>query len=109
MEGAWNIMTMYQDSKRIVLDTSATYTGDYSTQTGWTSNNSRISITGGYAYMNNSGSSYGDYIYTPLGLTLSDTAWVADFEGRSTSGTFRSMPITPRKGNGGRREAQDCE
>jgi hypothetical protein len=70
----------YKDSKRIVLDTSATYTGDYSTQTGWTSNNSRISITGGYAYMNNSGSSYGDYIYTPLGLTLSDTAWVADFE-----------------------------
>ena len=60
--------------------TTVTYTGDYSTQVGWTSNNSRISITGGYAYMNNSGSSYGDYIYTPLGLTLSDDKWYLEFE-----------------------------
>tara|TARA_R110002153_G_scaffold251686_1_gene409076 strand:+ start:27 stop:2003 length:1977 start_codon:yes stop_codon:yes gene_type:complete len=68
------------DSKRISLDTSATFTGDYSTQTGWTQVGSTISITGGYAYANNSGSALGAYIHTPLGSTLSDTKWIAEFE-----------------------------
>mgnify|MGYP003650874961 CR=1 FL=1 len=70
----------YLDSKRISLDTSATFTGDYSTQTGWTQVGSTISITGGYAYANNSGSALGAYIHTPLGSTLSDTKWIAEFE-----------------------------
>ena len=70
----------YMDSKRISLDTSATFTGDYSTQTGWTQVGSTISITGGYAYANNSGSALGAYIHTPLGSTLSDTKWIAEFE-----------------------------
>jgi hypothetical protein len=57
-----------------------TFAADYTSGSSWTVVGSHISITGGYAYMNNGGSSFGDFIHTPIGSTLSDDKWVAEFE-----------------------------
>ena len=68
----------------------ATYTGDYSSTSGWTQATTNtansgtgaqtVGIDGGWAYANSTGSANGQFVYTSLGITLSDTKWVADFE-----------------------------
>ena len=70
--------------------TTSTYTGDYSSTSGWTQATTNtansgtgaqtVGIDGGWAYANSTGSANGQFVYTSLGTTLSDTKWFADFE-----------------------------
>ena len=67
-----------------------TYTGDYSSTSGWTQATTNtansgtgaqtVGIDGGWAYANSTGSANGQFVYTSLGTTISDTKWFADFE-----------------------------
>ena len=67
-----------------------TYTGDYSSTSGWTqattntansgTGSQTVGIDGGWAYANSTGSANGQFVHTSLGITLNDTKWVADFE-----------------------------
>ena len=66
------------------------FTGDYSSTSGWTQATTNIAnsgtgaqtvgIDGGWAYANSTGSANGQFVYTSLGTTISDTKWFADFE-----------------------------
>ena len=70
--------------------TTSTYTGDYSSTSGWTQATTNtansgtgaqtVGIDGGWAYANSTGSANGQFVHTSLGITLNDTKWVADFE-----------------------------
>ena len=66
------------------------FTGDYSSTSGWTQATTNtansgtgaqtVGIDGGWAYANSTGSANGQFVYTSLGTTISDTKWFADFE-----------------------------
>ena len=70
----------YLDSKRIVLDSTPTFSADYTSGSSWTQVGTHITITGGYAFNDDGGSAHDDYVHTPIGSTLSDDKWVSEFE-----------------------------
>jgi len=89
---------MTQDEKATLVTTIAASSPDFDEDYGtptytWTQTGSNITVTGGFAYMNNGGSTDGHRITAPLGVTLSDSTWLADFDYKAGASTRNLYPF----------------
>ena len=85
----------YLDSRRIMGASTDTvqdnyFEDSYTSNSGWTQSGSTITVNSGVSgkvHWNSTNSTGTDYVWKSLGMTLSDTEWVARFEYKRTAGT----------------------
>jgi len=98
----------YKDSKRIVgLSTDTvglSFEDDYTSNTGWTQTGSKVTVDSGKSdWVDANAAATNDslqQVIKSLGITLSDTAWTADFTYINNGGTVGGYPFVFQSGTG---------